>query len=333
MDASMQAILRKKSRNENEPLNIVTFLTHGRYESILCKTGQEFYSTRLNEYIQWDDKCVPRPANYHLLPIKDNEINIPRHIPVDLVLCQAPNQRLIAKHIAQIHHIPVVSITHTMGNGSHEKEMIEDVNVFITEEQRYSYGFDKNFGEVIHNCPDCDLFIPKENVQKDGYAITVVNQFINRQECGFELWKSIIFGFETKNILPYKVLGTTPGLSESASSVDELVFAYQNASLYLNVASNYLPLTVLEAMACGTPVVTTPSGIVNRAIIEHGKNGLIAKTSEELRKYSELLISDKELSCKMGKEAHSTIMKNFHHDTFVKRWNEVFWKTAKIRRF
>ena len=41
---SIKSILRRSSLSSDEPLNILTFCTHERYEQNLCKTNHNFYS-------------------------------------------------------------------------------------------------------------------------------------------------------------------------------------------------------------------------------------------------------------------------------------------------
>jgi len=58
-------------------------------------------------------------------------------------------------------------------------------------------------------------------------------------------------------------------------SVEELVAAYNTSDLYvfLGELSEGMPTTILEAMACGLPVITTPVGNIKDVVVER-ENGL-----------------------------------------------------------
>ena len=46
MPTKMSSIIRGATRTPVEKLNILTFPTHERYETMLCKTGHNFYAYR-----------------------------------------------------------------------------------------------------------------------------------------------------------------------------------------------------------------------------------------------------------------------------------------------
>ena len=73
---AVRSILRRQQRQE--PLNILTFCTHERYEQKLCKTGHNFYS--INYGKEWDTDYGDIPENYYVI----NEV--PSYINFDLIL-------------------------------------------------------------------------------------------------------------------------------------------------------------------------------------------------------------------------------------------------------
>jgi hypothetical protein len=88
MSNHIQTILRNATRKDNEKLNIITFVTHERYEPYLCKTGHNFYSLCGGETRRWNTKCSPIPANYHIISMPDNTLPIPQHIDPEIILSQ-----------------------------------------------------------------------------------------------------------------------------------------------------------------------------------------------------------------------------------------------------
>lgn len=69
-------------------------------------------------------------------------------------------------------------------------------------------------------------------------------------------------------------------------------------------------LKIIQYQGVGVPVVCTPVGI-NRDLVEDGINGLWATTPEEWEDKLGLLIEDRELRERMGREGHKRVMEHF----------------------
>lgn len=69
-------------------------------------------------------------------------------------------------------------------------------------------------------------------------------------------------------------------------------------------------LKVLQYMAAGIPVVTSPAG-VNREIVEQGKTGFLAEHPEEWETAIDNLIHDSDLRQTMGRLGRSRVIKDF----------------------
>ncbi len=67
---------------------------------------------------------------------------------------------------------------------------------------------------------------------------------------------------------------------------------------------------LIQYMACGLPVVASPVG-VNRDIVKNGINGYLAETPEEWKKALSILIKDKELRIRMGKEGRKLVEEKY----------------------
>ena len=81
----------------------------------------------------------------------------------------------------------------------------------------------------------------------------------------------------------------------------------------------------LEAMAAGMPVLgnrhpTSP--------IQHGKSGFLSDDPHELQKYARILLEDRELAIKMGRQAQKIVLERFSTD----RFRESFLKSIETAR-
>lgn len=116
-------------------------------------------------------------------------------------------------------------------------------------------------------------------------------------------------------------------------ATDDLAALYSSMDGLL-VASRFEggPFTMLEAMACGTPVIATPVGLVPQ-VIEDGRNGIrVAATEsvpalvEGLQRFAALSPAERE---RMGLAARETIVR--HHDAqeHFARLREILHEVAR----
>ncbi len=80
---------------------------------------------------------------------------------------------------------------------------------------------------------------------------------------------------------------------------------YDRADIFVNASNlDNMPVSVLEAFACGTPVVTTaPEGM--RYIVDHGRTGLLSEPGDALALALNILrlLSDSELATRLAQNA------------------------------
>ena len=329
----VSSITRSATRSFNEPLNILTFPTHERYETLLCKTGHNFYSYRAKGIKDWNPNNGKVPENYILLDPKVGEDQIPKYVDFDLVLSQNKfGQFQLAHPLAKKMHVPLVSLEHTLPVPNWSPEVLQgtrsmrgDVNVFISEYSIRGWGWEKaNDTKVITHGVDTDLFCPNPFVEKETHLLSVVNDWINRDWCcGFGIWQRVSKG------LPVRVVGDTPGLSESAASIEDLVKEYQSSRIFLNTSTiSPVPTALLEAMACGCAVVTTATCMIPE-VVQDGVNGFITNDEEEMKHRLVDLLNDEDLAKKMGDAARETIVQRYSQDLFVEKWLSTLHNASK----
>ena len=67
MSFKTMGIINRATKSDRK-YNILTFDTHERYQTQLCKTGHNFYSFRYDNCKEWDETYGKLPSNYYVLP-------------------------------------------------------------------------------------------------------------------------------------------------------------------------------------------------------------------------------------------------------------------------
>lgn len=113
---------------------------------------------------------------------------------------------------------------------------------------------------------------------------------------------------------------------------DELVKLYQNATVFVLPSDEEgLGVVILEAMACGLPVVSTRSGGPD-GIITDGEDGFLVPLDDAsvLAERMSRICSDLQLNQRMGREARLTIEKRYTEDiagrAFLSVWDKLLQK-------
>lgn len=101
-------------------------------------------------------------------------------------------------------------------------------------------------------------------------------------------------------------------LWEKGISDDKLVKRYNQAlMMVVSALREPLGLGVLEAMACGVPVVAVKEGGIKETILD-GKTGfLVKRDKKKMVEKIVLLLKNKKLREKMGREAREQVLKNW----------------------
>lgn len=109
-------------------------------------------------------------------------------------------------------------------------------------------------------------------------------------------------------------------------SNDNLPQTYKNANIFvLSSVSESYPLTLLEAMSCGTPVIAPSIGSIPE-IIDNKKNGLVYKKGSvsELSKYMDFLLSNTKMQQKYGRAARTKAVNTFGWDRKQKQLYQLY---------
>jgi glycosyltransferase involved in cell wall biosynthesis len=322
-----KAIIRSSVRQPDDTINVLTCVSHERYEPNLCRVpNTQFFSIeRQGETRNWNTKYAPIPENYTIISLED----IPK-IDFDLCISHNPFVHIPMLNEVRGNAIPLINVFHTMptpgwspAHTKHYKWMFDscDCHVSISDFNALSWFMDC---EVIHHGMDVEQFCPYD--VKKPIILTVANDFINRNwALGYTLWDQIIKGVGGE----IKLIGDTPKLSDPADNIEEVIQAHQESLIYLNTSLfSPIPMSVLEAMSCGTCVVSTSSCAIPD-FIEHGKDGFLFspdKPEDAINIINDLL-QNPEKAVQVGDEARETIKKKCSINRFVNQWEEIIQKT------
>jgi len=325
------AILRRASLNEDTPLNVITFCTHERYEQSLSNTGHNFYSLKVGK--TWNSDYGIQPNNYHQMS------SLPEHINYDLVLCQDSGRYHEAKKIANIYNIPIIMLVHVLPDVRYDvnKQRANliatdaDKYVFISDYNRNQWGMtDANNAVVIKHGLDTEFWGDYKRDRKKR-IISVANLFPERDWClGWNLWcETLGFNRETGECdFPLELVGNNPPYSTAAHSTQDLRKKYHESLIFFNSSLHSpVPMSLMEAMACGCAVVSTETCMIPE-IIENGVNGIISNDPETLRFHLEKLIHDPEMCEEIGQKGKETIQE-YNLENFSKQWNNLLYRTIE----
>jgi len=115
---------------------------------------------------------------------------------------------------------------------------------------------------------------------------------------------------------------------------DALEFIYAADAVVLPSRCEAMPLTILEAMAMGTPVVGSDVGGIPE-LIEHGRSGLLFKCDDAIGLGDSLLqlARSPELRRELATSAQSRYWSNFSRKHLVDRYAEAIRKLAQGERW
>ncbi len=199
------------------------------------------------------------------------------------------------------------------------------------------------------NRAECKKFVIREfNLGEDDFLILFAGDIrTNRKGLGYllksfkdlnsSIVKLLIAGDNRRS--PFVREVEEDGLLEKVKFIGfrndlDIIFKGVEASVY-PVLYDPCPIVVLQAMASGVPMIISNAGCCGASeLIKDLENGILLKdptNSREISEKIELLISDKELRHKIGKNARKTA-ENFSWTKMAKKYEKIYFEILKDKR-
>lgn len=203
-----------------------------------------------------------------------------------------------------------------------------------------TYGFNEMDFNLIYNGVNINRFRPlnKEINKTDYNSFNIVHvasikplkdqrtllKAVNYLNQTVDKWKLYIAGEDRANMLPelksYLIenkikdkvyfLGNTENISSLLTNSDVFV---------LTSTTEALPVSIMEAMACGLPIISTNVGGCSELVAD-GENGFLTKVKdfEGIGKKLRELYYDDEMKKRMGEESRNRAVKFFSEEKMIK---------------
>ena len=189
---------------------------------------------------------------------------------------------------------------------------------------------------VIHNGIDLNIFTPKGKLKTTRLKILAVSNVWHRNKGLYDV-------FELRKLLPQEIEITMVGLSESqilklpegivgiqrTQNVQELAMLYSKSDVLINPTyADTFPTVNLEALACGTPVITYDTGGSPEAIDKY--TGIVIPQGD-VKALSEAIIKIKDNPMSSEKCRERAEM-YFDKDKCFHRYIELYEELLKRKK-
>jgi len=224
-----------------------------------------------------------------------------------------------------------------------ERKLMQTVNPITTltkstSEQLREYGLNPEHIYVLGSGVDNVLFRIKRNTLHSSETYILYTGRLTYRKGLFDLLESAKYVTKERPEVYYVLSGKGPLLSPLMHKAKKLGLGgsfrflghvprsallnyYKNATVFILPSyQEGLPISLLEAMACGLPVVVTRIGAFLE-IIEDRVTGIVVppRSPKELANATLLLLNDPDLRYKLGHSARRLVRREFNWDAVAER--------------
>ncbi len=299
MSTPVRSLTRAALRNPDDKLEILSFPNFTYYDYLFENIAANFHLYH-GSHLQrkWDFNQRKLPPNFKI----DIDPDIPLNLDMDLILYHDRfTQFDLANHLSAFWHLPTCLVH---GTTTRDMKFIPQWNT-INRRDGHSNIF---LSEKI-----------QESWDKPGYIVPVG---INTLDLDISKQRRIShISVDSREI---KILHNLLGPINYIREID-----LSETLIFINTTSNWYPIHVLQAMGAGCCVISQYMAELE-GVIEHGENGLMFKTLEELQQYVNTFRANPDRCIEMGQKAKQKIKENFNMDNFVKLMTIALRESAEV---
>jgi len=265
---------------------------------------------------------------------------------------------IVTQHNTFIDYQSILNILEHLNDFTIGKSVLKCANRIITvskETMKYvlKLGADKSKTSVIYNGVDTDYFHPvnkeesrkKLGLPKNRKIILSVRRLVYKNGLDTLIESVPLLTRDHPDLLfvvagkgpsrkliedRIKELGIDANIKLTGFVPDRLLPLYYDAADYFilpSASGEGLPLVLLEAMACGLPVIATTVGGTPE-IIKHMKNGVLVppRNPEAMAETMSKLLSEERLGATIGEEARRIVEDRFTWEKNLRQLQDIYKK-------
>jgi glycosyltransferase involved in cell wall biosynthesis len=166
-----------------------------------------------------------------------------------------------------------------------------------------------------------DVWTELNRERKDSTLVLLGSGGLDMHNCEAEL-KAYVSEHGLRDSVHFA--GDVPNVHEYLQASDIFVFPTE---------SDAFPLALVEAMACGLPVVSTPVGGI-KDIITHMHDGLLVPPAERRQTYDALttLMAEPALAARLGEAARQTVQERYSAAKVTQKYVALFTEVMNSAR-
>lgn len=156
--------------------------------------------------------------------------------------------------------------------------------------------------------------------QENGILLLAGTGGLDIHNCEAQLHDYVNSAGLKENVL---FLGSIQNIPEYLQAADLFVFPTENDAF---------PSSLIEAMACGLPIVTTPVGAI-KTIVVHQETGLLVQPGNRQQLYEALvaIVSDKTLASRLGQAGRRIVQERYSAGSMMRKYLSLFESTLQPR--
>jgi hypothetical protein len=283
----------------------------------------------------WDDQMRPLPPNSRLISLSDalrsktDYYCLVVHNISDLLDVKSRSEpRLMVIHSTlegrALEEKSNVKPQEMKGMLHKYLELVGGHAVAVSMLKGSSWGFTD---DIVPFCTDPGDYLPYSG--QDACGLRICNFLQNRK-------RILLWDFHEKVFegLPIRIVGHNPGMPgvSAARNWGHLKELLQSHRFYIHTADPRLEdgcnMATVEAMAAGMPILGNKHP---GSPVEHGVSGFLSDDADELRGFARVLLEDRDLAIRMGRQARKTAIERFSPAAFKKSFLRSI-ETARRKR-